>query len=604
MSRRLIVVDAEPARARRLAQALQASGASVVPVSPADDDHRNAHGLDAEVMLVNAEEADACQPVVAALRAHPRTRWATVVPLSFAELWPQPDEQPDLATVASAVGTLTVSAVELAVRTKGRLPYETVLEPLGPSRTLRALGNTGRKLRVFVSDGRVRAELELEDGMVGGARARLAGSARTLSNAHALAEVLAMTSAQVRVEERTTAALKDWNVSLTAALASAAAIGLPRSARSGTRAVISAADADAADSGLSLLPDDRNHGGTAPRGMQPTVPQISRADVLASAAELVQVVYEPEDEREPAFEVECVPGPERDDADEPARRRSQRPTEREISLAVVLAELEAERSASRTDAAADQAPRLEAIPELFAEADEQHPSRPRMGGLQVAARVAAGTVAVALAAVLTGVALFAPHSGRVLDGSVQRALASTQPVRALELFPPAQASAPSPPRPPGAAREALAMPATEPVGELASPSTSPGAAAAQPLAAPAPPSRAALERAKLLVKSASRHQRAKRQVEAAADYLRALDLDPQQVAAVTGLVRVQLQAKNGADALRWAERLIALQPEGRTSLLLLGDAHALAGNDAGAVQAWRRASQLGSTTAQKRLQAR
>jgi tetratricopeptide (TPR) repeat protein len=610
MSRRLIVVDAEPARARALAQALQASGASVVPVSPADADHRNAHGLDAEVMLVNSDEADTCQPVVAALRAHPRTRWATVVPLSFVELWPEPGEQPDLVAVANAVGTLAVTAVELAVRTKGRLPYETVLEPLGPSRTLRAVGNTGRKLRVVLSDGRTRAELELEDGMVGGARAKLAGSTRTLSNAHALAEVLAMTFAQVRVEERTTATLRDWNVSLTAALASAAALGTPRWARSGTRPVIAAADTDDVDSGLSLLADDGPRGGATPRGMQPTVPQISRAEVLASAAEPTQWVREHEPEAQPAFEVEYTHEHDHEYEVAPAPRRSQRPTARDIALAEALAVPEEERSASHADADAAE-PQIETSPELDAaleSSDTEYafvPSRPRARVVWVAARIAGGTVAVALAALLTGVALFA-RSGHVLDGSVQRAFASTHLAPALEPIHDAPATVARPrvagASPPATARGALAVPTPEPAVEL---SAQRGAANnAVPLAPTQPPTRASIERAKVLVKAASRHQRAKRYAEATAGYLRALELAPQDLTALTGLVRVQLQEKNGADALRWAERLIALQPDGRTSLLLLGDTHALTGNVAEAERAWRRASQLGSTTAQKRLQQR
>ncbi|HMI92174.1 MAG TPA: hypothetical protein VK509_12450 [Polyangiales bacterium] len=580
------MVDSDAGRARALAQALQSSGATVIAISAEDADHHSAHGLDAEVMLVNADEADACRPVVAMLRAHPRTRWTTVVPLSFAELWPSSADAPDLAAIANAVGTLAVSAVELAVRTKGKLPYDTVLEPLGPSRTLRALGNTGRKLRVLLSDGRMRAELELEDGKLGGVRVCFKGAQRTLVNAPALAEVLALSMAEVRVEERTTATLSDWNVSLTAALATAAAIGLPGSAHSGTRPVIAAAESEPADAGAA---DEANpdpgakadkarvqDGKPAPqRVMQPTVPQISLADALAG---------------EPAAE---APAQER--AVEPASRRSQRPTERHISLAEVLAEAESLRADERQNAAIAE-PSSEPIAREAEPAPRAHaPVRRR-----AAASMAAG--ALVAAAVLASAALFV-HDGRAAKNAVQSM---------REAFEPARALAPTQPRPhvaAGATAQPMPVPVAGPLAEARpelalSPAHAQADSAAPPLARAAAPTRQELERAERLVKAASRRQRAKRYEEAATGYLRALELVPDHSPAVLGLVRVQLQTKNAAEALSWAQRLNALQPERRTSLLLLGDAYALAGDDARAQQAWRQSSQLGSTTASKRLRGR
>jgi len=571
ISRRLIVVDVDAERARALARALQISGATVIAVSTADADHQAAHGLDAEVMLVNADEADACRPVVAELRSHPRTRWTTVVPLSFEELWPDRAEPPDLVAIANAVGTLAVSAVELAVRTKGRLPYDTVLEPLGPSRTLRALGNTGRKLRVVLSDGRMRAELELEDGKIGGVRARFAGAEPTLCNAHALVEVLALSTAEVRVEERTTATLSDWNVSLTTALATAAALGQTRWARSGTRPVIATPEPERAEAEAHTSVANGTRGGQAApqRIMQPTVPQISLAEALAIGVDAAPSAHAPEGE--------------------PARRRSQQPTA-QISLADALAEADVVRASDPQGAPVAEPssePRAhddDAPPAIApAPAPAPAPARRRVVGTLTAA-------AVASAVALASAALFV-RFGRAPEERAQSSLTAIQQAGALE---PARAQ----PHPPAASK---AQPAAETAAEtdvaLVRAQVDP---APQPVAAA--PTRQELERAERLVKSASRRQRARRHAEATAGYLQALELAPDHSAAVLGLVRVQLQLKNGPEALRWARRLSALQPERRTSLLLLGDAHALNGDHTEAEQAWRQASQLGSTTARRRLQ--
>jgi tetratricopeptide (TPR) repeat protein len=245
-ARRIIVVDAASSRAQAFAEALQQSGAAVAMITPSDKDYQAAHALDADVLLVNEDEPEPCRALVLALRQHPRTRWSTVLPVSFAALWPSESEEPDVATIADQVTGFATALVELTVRAKGKLPYEAPLEPLGPSRTLRALATTGRSLRITLEDGRMRAELELDEGRLAGARAWLDKVQTPLEDAEALSDVLAMSAGRLRIEERGELALASWNVELTVALAKAAEI---------TR--------------------EREH--------HATVPQLSFADILAEA---------------------------------------------------------------------------------------------------------------------------------------------------------------------------------------------------------------------------------------------------------------------------------------------------------------------------------
>jgi len=257
------IVDADALRAHALAQALQQSGASAVTITPADADHHAAHALDADVLLVNEDEPEPCRALVLALRHHPRTRWSTVLPISFATLWPSAADQPDVALIADLVNGFATALAELTVRAKGKLPHDTLLEPLGPSRSLRALGSTGRSLRIVLSDARVRAEIELTEGHVGGVRAWIAGARAPLFDAEALSVMLAMSSGQMHIDERGEPELASWNIELAAALSNAAVI-------------------------------------TQERGLHPTVPQLSYAEILARASAIGRASGRPTTpEREP-----------------------------------------------------------------------------------------------------------------------------------------------------------------------------------------------------------------------------------------------------------------------------------------------------------------
>ena len=88
---------------------------------------------------------------------------------------------------------------------------------------------------------------------------------------------------------------------------------------------------------------------------------------------------------------------------------------------------------------------------------------------------------------------------------------------------------------------------------------------------------------------------------AEAAYLKALAAYAEYPRAMAGLARVHLARKDGAEAVRWAKRLVVMQPKRGANQILLGDAWALRGNATLARAAWQQALRLGSPDARKRL---
>jgi cytochrome c-type biogenesis protein CcmH/NrfG len=64
---------------------------------------------------------------------------------------------------------------------------------------------------------------------------------------------------------------------------------------------------------------------------------------------------------------------------------------------------------------------------------------------------------------------------------------------------------------------------------------------------------------------------------------------------------VHLARRDGVEALRWADRLIAKEPNNAGYLLLLGDARALHGEADAAHTAWTQAARGGIAAARQRL---
>lgn len=88
---------------------------------------------------------------------------------------------------------------------------------------------------------------------------------------------------------------------------------------------------------------------------------------------------------------------------------------------------------------------------------------------------------------------------------------------------------------------------------------------------------------------------------AEAKYLQAIGLFPEYPRAIAGVVRVHLTRGDGAEAVRWAERLVAMQPNRSNNQLLLGDAYSLSGKATDARRHWRKSASYGNMAARKRL---
>jgi hypothetical protein len=67
------------------------------------------------------------------------------------------------------------------------------------------------------------------------------------------------------------------------------------------------------------------------------------------------------------------------------------------------------------------------------------------------------------------------------------------------------------------------------------------------------------------------------------------------------VVRVHLDRRDGVEAVRWAKRLVRMQPNRSNNQLLLGDAYKLRGDLKNARKAWERSATYGNRTARRRL---
>ena len=120
--------------------------------------------------------------------------------------------------------------------------------------------------------------------------------------------------------------------------------------------------------------------------------------------------------------------------------------------------------------------------------------------------------------------------------------------------------------------------------------------------APAADSGSDTDRAKALVDEGNALLKKGRLGLAESSYQKAMQLVPEYPTAMASLVRVHLVRKDGAEAVRWAKRLVQLQPSNGGYQLLLGDAQALYGDGDAARDAWTAAANSGNSVARSRLE--
>jgi hypothetical protein len=170
-SPRLLVVDSSPAQAESLARALGQRGAEVRTLGSRPGEMDALLDFDPQVVLVSGRElAGPCEASVAAIEAHPRLRWASLLVTPDGMASPTQPGGPALDALWVKVEKLVQPDRELTQGASSTNEFATRLELIGPVRTLRAVAAAGVSSRVLIRHPRVSVELAV--GADGAVRAR------------------------------------------------------------------------------------------------------------------------------------------------------------------------------------------------------------------------------------------------------------------------------------------------------------------------------------------------------------------------------------------------------------------------------------------------
>ncbi|MGF1469263.1 MAG: tetratricopeptide repeat protein [Sandaracinaceae bacterium] len=243
---RLLLIDGDPGRADALAQELRAQGALVVVSDGAGGARERAADLDPQLALLVAEGSQAqSPPVLQALRRHLRLRWASTLVVAPHEVAPSTRPAPATDVLVQRVQPFLAPEDDLRARAARGEPFEVPLERTGPGRLLRVLVEVGTQGRVQANCPHARVVVDLAEGLVVGATARLpAPKARMLEGSRALACFLALSAARVRVEPRPHPATANIMVPVEEALANASTERAPDDADAGPHRPAGPAPAD------------------------------------------------------------------------------------------------------------------------------------------------------------------------------------------------------------------------------------------------------------------------------------------------------------------------------------------------------------------------
>ncbi|MFN9808923.1 MAG: tetratricopeptide repeat protein [Deltaproteobacteria bacterium] len=215
---RVLVVDGDAPRADALAQALRARKAIVVVADAGGAGIERARALDPDVVLVDTQGIEGPGfEVIRRIRHDHRLRWASLLVVPWAELWPSPEGAPDIGRLAEQIEPLVVPDRVLRERAEKEPAFETRLEATGPSRLLRALSALSGPFHVSVRSSRALLELDVAEGLLVGATGTTARGER-LEGVRALAGLLALETGRARVEQRSHAVTANLMVPVEQAL--------------------------------------------------------------------------------------------------------------------------------------------------------------------------------------------------------------------------------------------------------------------------------------------------------------------------------------------------------------------------------------------------
>jgi DNA-binding response OmpR family regulator len=200
--RRLLLIERSPARADDLVQALRDRGAHVVVIDGEGDGIERARVVDPDVAIVDERGVGGwAAGALRAMRKDSRLRWASLLVVRGEELFPEGRPGPDVHRLAAGIRPLIAPEELIASRSAADAPFDLRLETAGPVRLLRALTRTGRTLHAIAKSPRATIEIDVAEGLVVGAIARVEGAGE-VAGAAAIAALLALGVARVSVSPR------------------------------------------------------------------------------------------------------------------------------------------------------------------------------------------------------------------------------------------------------------------------------------------------------------------------------------------------------------------------------------------------------------------
>ncbi|HEX5656313.1 MAG TPA: hypothetical protein VFX59_03920, partial [Polyangiales bacterium] len=173
----------------------------------------------ADLLVIDARRSPAIDARVAEVRSDVRARWASVATIDYTSLVGS-EGTVDLRALDGVVSRLAGMDKALTERARKEEKFETILSPLGPTRTLRALALAGPTLHVTLSDGELNAKVDLAHELLVSAVADRKGASWEAWSA--LAHVIGLTDANVVVERRANATVMNIMEPVDQALESAA----------------------------------------------------------------------------------------------------------------------------------------------------------------------------------------------------------------------------------------------------------------------------------------------------------------------------------------------------------------------------------------------
>ncbi len=200
---RVLIVDNDPGRADTVAQELRGAGSSVVVTGTNTQNLDRARALDPHIMLLDAAALDGPDfDFVRLVRRDARLRWASLLLANWEELWPNRTLPLDIEELAVRIGPLIEQDANLEARVRSGETFDTRLEITGPSRLLRILAAAAdHTVHVTVSSPKASIEVDVAEGLIVGALGTRPDGP-PLEGSQAIAGLLVLSSARVRVEHR------------------------------------------------------------------------------------------------------------------------------------------------------------------------------------------------------------------------------------------------------------------------------------------------------------------------------------------------------------------------------------------------------------------